>query len=102
MNQHFPSTQDLVHSVQRQVQPLIERKDAYNVQVLQDWNTLRWSRITLLSDPAAKLINMKVHVFSGSTLCVGVSNPHPSSTWATKMEDVWNEHGFVGNVYLTA
>ena len=26
---------------------------------------------------------MKVHVVSGSTSCVGVSNPDPSSSWAT-------------------
>ena len=35
----------------------------------------RWPRIALLSDPAATLIRMKVHAFSDSTLCVGVSNP---------------------------
>ena len=42
---------------------LIDRKDAYNDQILQDWNTFRWY-------PAAKLTRMKVHVFSDSTLCV--------------------------------
>ena len=69
------------------VQTLIERKDAYIMQVShvsQDRKTCRWSRST---------IKMKVHVFSDSTLCVGVSNPHPSKKWATKLEDVWNEHG---------
>ena len=43
-------------SVQRQVKTLIERKDAYNMQILQKWNEFRWSIITMLSDPAAKLI----------------------------------------------
>ena len=37
-----------------------------------DWNAFRWSRITLLSDPAAKLTRMKVYVLSGSTLRGGV------------------------------
>ena len=35
-----------------------------------------------------KLIRMKVHVFSDSTLCVGVSNPDPSNNWATKNTDL--------------
>ena len=60
------------------MQTLTERRDAYNMQVSQDWKTFRWSRITLLSDPAGKLIRTKVHVFSDSTLCVGVSNPDPT------------------------
>ena len=81
-------------SGQRQVQTLTERRDAYNMQVSQDWKTFRWSRITLLSDTAGKLIRMKVHVFSDSTLCVGVSNPAPSNNWTTQVEEVWNEHGF--------
>ena len=85
MNRSFPRTQDLILSVRRQVKTLIERTDAYNKQKLQDWNTFRWSRITLLSDPAATLIRMKVHVFSDSTLCVGVWNPDPSNKWATKI-----------------
>ena len=37
---------------------------------------------------------MKAHVFSETTLCVGISNPDPSNTWATKLDEVWNEHGF--------
>ena len=36
----------------------------------------------------------KVHVFSDSTLCVGISNPNLSNNWATILEDVLNEHGF--------
>ena len=32
-------TQDLIQSVQRHVKILIDRKDAYNRQILQDWNT---------------------------------------------------------------
>ena len=83
MNKRSPRTQDWIQSAQRQVKTLIDRKDAYNMQVLQDWNTFRWSRITLLSGPAAKLFRMKDHVFSDSTLCVGVSNPDPSNYWAT-------------------
>ena len=43
-------------------------------QVLQDWNTFRWARISLLCDPAAKLIRMKVHVFSDSTLWVSLES----------------------------
>ena len=42
-------------------------QSAYNMQVLQDWYTFHWSRMPLLSDPAAKLIRMKVHVFSDAT-----------------------------------
>ena len=79
--------------VQRQVQTLIERKDAYNMQVSQDWKTFRWSRIALLGDPAAKLNRMKVHLLSDSTLCVGISNPDLRNNWATKLDVVWNEHG---------
>ena len=43
---------------------------------------------------------MIVHVFSDSTLCVGVSNPDPSHKWATKLEDAWNEHGVVEKLNL--
>ena len=81
---------------------LIERKDAYNMQILQDWNTFRRSSVTLPSDPASKLIRMKVCVFSDSALCLGVSNPDPRDKWATKLEDVWNEHGFVEQLNLAA
>ena len=45
---------------------------------------------------------MKVHVFSDSTLCVGVQNPDPSNNWTTKLEDVWNDHGFVEKLHLAA
>ena len=45
---------------------------------------------------------MKVHVFSDSTLCVGVSNPDPSSIWVIRLEDVCFEHGFVENLDLAA
>ena len=51
---------------------------------------------------AAKLIRMKVHLFSYSTLCVGVSNPDPSNTRANKLEDVWKEQWFVENLNLAA
>ena len=54
-------------------------------------------KYVVLSDPAPTLIKMKVHVFSDAPLCVGVSNPDPSNNWTTKLEDVWNEHGFVEN-----
>ena len=56
----------------------------------------------VLSDPAGKLIRMKVHVFSDSTLRVGVSHPDPSSNWATQLEDVCYEHGFVEQLNLAA
>ena len=102
MKKSSPGTQDLTQSVQRQVKILIDRKGAYNMQILQDWNTFRWSRISLLSDPAAKWTRMKFHVFSDSTLCVGVSNPDPSNNWATKYKYVRNEHGFVENFNLAA
>ena len=94
MHESFRRTQVFIQSVQRQGKTLVERKDAYNVQILQDWNTFLWARITLLSDPAAKLITMQVHMFSDSTLFVGVSNPDPSNNWVTKLENVWNKHGF--------
>ena len=94
MNNSFPRTPLLILSVQRQVQTLTKRKDAHTVRVLQDWSTFRWSRMTLLSDPAAKMIRMKVHVFQDSTSCVGVSNPDPSNNWVAKLDEVWNEHGF--------
>ena len=102
MNKSFPRTQDLTQSAQRQVQTLMERKDSHNRQVLQDWNTFRGSTITLLSDPATELVRMKVHVFSDSTLCVGVSNPDPSNKWATKLEDAWNKHKFAELLNLAA
>ena len=40
MNNSFPRTHDFIQSVQRQVQTLIERKDAHNVQVSQDWKNI--------------------------------------------------------------
>ena len=104
--QNFPLNgaiwnQSTSESVQRQVKISIDRRDAHNMQILQDWNTYRRSKITLLNHPAAKLINMRVRLFSDSTLC-GVSNPDPSNNWATKLEDVWNEHGFVEKLTLAA
>ena len=79
-------TQDSIQSVQRQVRN-IDR--SHNMQIFQEWNTFRGSRSTLLSDPAAKLIRIKAHVFSDS--------PDPSSTWATTLEDASNEHGYLSN-----
>ena len=102
MNKSFHRTQDLMQSVQRQVKTLIDRKDGYNMRTLQEWNTFRWSRNTSLSDPAANLIRMKACAFSDSTLCVGVSNSNPSNNWATKLEDVCDEHGFVEQFNLAA
>ena len=101
-NKSFPQTQVLIQTMQRQVQTLIERKDSYMMQVSQDWKTFRWSRTTLLSNPAAKLIRMKVHVFSDSTLCVGISNPGPSNNCATILDEVWNEHRFHETLNLAA
>ena len=102
MNETFPRTQDSTQSAPRQVRTLIERKGAINMQVSQDWKTLRWSRITLLSNPAAELIRMKVHVFSDSTLCLGIPNPDASNNWATKLDEVWNGHGFDKDLNLAA
>ena len=72
------------------------------MQILQDWTTFRWSRITLLSDPGAKVIKLKFRVFPDSTSRFGVSNPDPSNKWATQLEDVWNEHGFAEKLSLAA
>ena len=87
MIKSLPITQVFIQSVQRQGKTLIERKDAHNMQVSQDWNTFRFSRRALLGDPAAKLIRLKVDVFSDSTLCVGVSKPDPSNNWTTTLEE---------------
>ena len=84
----FPRTQYLIQSVQR-------HKDAYNMPILQDWNTFRWSRVALLSAPAAKLIRMKVHVFSDSTLCVGVWNPDPSNNWIGQKNEELGERTWI-------
>ena len=43
--------------------------------------TFRWSRFTLLSDPVPKLLRMKVHVFSYSTLRAWISSPDPSNSY---------------------
>ena len=48
MNRSFPRTQDSIQSVQGQVKALIGCKDAYNMQIFQDWSTFRWPRITIL------------------------------------------------------
>ena len=66
----------------------IERKDAYNMQIPKDWNTLRLSKITLLSDPAAKLIRMTVHVFSVSSMCVESPIQIHPITGQQKLEEV--------------
>ena len=61
-----------MRSVQRQVQALVDSNNAYSMKVTQDWQTFRWSRITLLDDPAARFIRMKIHVIStrnGSYSC---------------------------------
>ena len=56
MNKRFPETQALKQSVQPQVQAPVDNNNAYNMKDTQDWQTLRWSRITLLNDPAATLM----------------------------------------------
>ena len=91
MNKNFPKTQVLIQSVQRPVQTLIEPKDAYNIQVSQDRKTFLASR---MSNAATELIRMKVHVYSDSTLCVGILN------WATNLDEVWNKHRFNENLNL--
>ena len=96
----FPRTQEGIQSVQRLVLTLIERADAYNMKVLQHWKTFRWSRHTLLRDPASKLIRMNVHVVSDFTSCVGVSNLDSPNKGATKLDEVWNEHGFWRTIEL--
>ena len=55
MKKSVSRTHDLTQSGQRQVKTLLDRKDAYIMQILKNWNIFRWSRITLLSDLAAKL-----------------------------------------------
>ena len=57
----------VIQSVQPQVKLLNDRKDAHNIQILQDLNIFRWWRITLPRDPAAKL-RMKVPLFWDSTI----------------------------------
>ena len=76
-----PDYDEIVNNVRRKFE--IWRA---SVMLCKDWKTFRCSRMTVLSDPAAKLIKMKVQVFS---------NPDSSNKWATEVEDVWNEHGFV-------
>ena len=53
MNKSFPRTQVLIQSVQRQVETLISRTEAYKMEVSKDWKTFTWSRISLLSHTAA-------------------------------------------------
>ena len=38
MSKIFQGRQDLIRSAQRQVKTLIDRKDAKNMQTLQDWH----------------------------------------------------------------
>ena len=102
MNRSFPRTQDLTLSVQQQVNILIDRKDAHNMQILQDCLTFRYSTITLLGEPVAKLIRMKVRVFSDSTLRGGVSNPDPSNNRETKIEGCMERTLFVEKLKLAA
>ena len=54
--------------------------------------TFRWSKITSLSDPAAKFVRIKVYAFSNSTLCWSLE-----SRSIQKLQDVWNEHGLSTN-----
>ena len=58
--------------------------------------------MTLLRDPAAKLIGMKVRVFSDSTVRVGVPNPDISNNWATSLDEAWNEQGFDEELNMAA
>ena len=97
MNRNFQGRKDLIQCVQRQVKTLIDRTDAYSMQKVHGWKTFHWSRNTMLSDPAAKLIRMEVHVYSDATMRVGVSNPDPSNNRAT-----CNEHGLVETLILAA
>ena len=41
----------------------------YELQIWQDWNTFRWSRMTLLSYPAAKLIDESSRVLRFHIVC---------------------------------
>ena len=60
--------------VPRQVKILIDRKTHSLCKYCRSGKHFDGQRSTLLSDPAAKLLWMKVHAFSYSTLCIGVSN----------------------------
>ena len=62
-----------------------------------------WSRITVLSDPAAKLDqDDSSHVLRICIVCWSLESRSILHNWATKVEDVWNERGFVGNLILGA
>ena len=42
-----------------------------------EWNAVPWKRTTLPHDRSIKLSNAKVHVYSGSVLCLGKIHEHP-------------------------
>ena len=53
------------------------------------WRTSTWQRLSLVNDEEViKLMNAKVHVFSGSVLCVGKTREYPQSNieWANRLE----------------
>ena len=100
MEKRFPRTQDWIQSVQRQVQTLIDRIDRTQyagIAGLEDFSLVK-NYVTEWS--SCKIIKIRVRLFSDYTFFIGVSNPDPSNNWTTKLDDVWNEHGFVKTLIL--
>ena len=88
--------------MQRQVRTFTERKDAYNMQVSQDWKTFRWSRTMLLSDPAANFDQdessrvLRFYIVCWSLKSISIQQLD------NKLDDVWKEHGFAEHLKFTA
>ena len=77
MNHLFLYTQFLLEAVQERVKELtgMQKPPELNVITSQDWKTFRWGRLTLIDDPPAEIIRMRVDVLSD---LVGHTNFHRS------------------------
>ena len=67
---------------------LNQSEEVFGISTM-DWNTIPWTRTTLLHDRAVQLSNANVHVYSDSVLCLGIIHEQRQSIQAWKKKIEW-------------
>ena len=96
INKRLPSPQDLIQSVQRQVKILIDRKDEYKVEILQDWNAFRCSRIYVAGRSGEISRVLRIHIVCWRLKSWSIQ------LLGNQVGECRNEHGFVEKLNLAA
>ena len=75
-------------------------RNACNVQILQNLNTFRWSRMTLMNDPSTRWIKIKIHVFSDSTLFGSLKIQRHTKNWLLSLLRLSQLSPFLGQLFF--